>query len=52
MDDAEIFNCVELAELLTRLRAMAPGEERDQVLGKVSEVVFVLCEDTPEDACS
>jgi hypothetical protein len=52
MDDAEIFNCVELAELLTRLRAMAPGEERDEVLEAVGEVVFVRCEDTPEDAGS
>jgi hypothetical protein len=52
MDDAEIFNCVELAELLTLLRAMEPGEERDQVLGTVSEVVFVRCEDLPEDAGS
>jgi hypothetical protein len=52
MDDAEIFNCVELAELLTRLRAMEPGEEREQVLGTVGEVVFVRCEDLPEDAGS
>jgi hypothetical protein len=29
MDEVEIFCCVELAELLTRLRAMGPGEERD-----------------------
>ena len=52
MDDIEIFCCVELAELLTRLRTMAPGEEREQVLGTVAEVVFVRCEDTPEDAGS
>ena len=52
MDDIEIFCCVELAELLTRLRGMEPGEERDQVLGTVGEVVFVRCEDPPEDACS
>ena len=52
MDDVEIFNCVALAELLTRLRAMAPGEEREQILGTVGEVVFVRCEDLPEDAGS
>ena len=42
MDDIEIFRCVELAELLTRLRAMAPGEERDQVFETVGEVVLAL----------
>ena len=52
MDNIEIFCCVDLEELLTRLRAMAPGEERDQVLGTVGEVVFVRCEDPPEDAGS
>ena len=48
MDDIEIFCCVELAELLTRLRAMAPGEERDQLLGEVSEVVFVRIEEAED----
>ena len=52
MDEPEIFVCVELAELLTRLRGMESGEARDQVLGTIGEVVFVRCEDTPEDACS
>jgi hypothetical protein len=52
MDDAEIFNCVELAELLTRLRGMESGEAREQILGTVGEVVFVRREDNPEDACS
>jgi hypothetical protein len=48
MDDIEIFCCVELAELLTRLRAMAPGEEREQILGTVGEVVFVRIEEAEE----
>ena len=52
MDDVEIFCCVELAELLIRLRGMEPGEEREHILGTVAEVVFVRCEDPPEDAGS
>jgi hypothetical protein len=44
MNDIEVVCWVELDELLTRLREMALGEERDQVLGAVSEVVLVRTE--------
>ena len=44
MNDVEVVCWVELDELLTPLREMVLGEERDQVLGAAIEVVRVRTE--------